>query len=162
LEGMEKEWTEAAARRAAYYTNLPPGNYRFRVMASNNDGVWNTEGASFDFSIQPYFYQTYPFYALCAAALVLASWGVYRLRIRQLKRRFSAVLEERNRIAREIHDTLAQGFAGISIQLEAGKEMLFTSPHVANEHLDKANLLARNCLEDAREYVWDLRRRTEG
>ncbi|MCI0337862.1 MAG: histidine kinase [Acidobacteria bacterium] len=162
LEGMEKEWTEAGTRRVAYYTNLPPGNYRFRVMASNNDGVWNAAGASFDVSIKPYFYQTHLFYALCAVALALASWSIYRLRIKQLKTRFSAILEERNRIAREIHDTLAQGFAGISMQLEAGKEMLFVSPQMANEHLDQANLLARSCLEEARQYVWDLRHHIEG
>ncbi len=162
LEGLEKEWNEAGARRAAYYTSLPPGNYRFRVKASNNDGVWNEMGASFDFSIQPYFYQTYLFYPLCALALVLAAWSVYQLRVKQLRTQFSAVLAERNRIAREIHDTLAQGFAGISTQLEASKEMLFVSPHVANEHMDQANLLARSCLEEARQYVWDLRYHVEG
>jgi len=79
-----------------------------------------------------------------------------------LKRQFSAVLSERIRIAREIHDTLAQGFAGISTQLEAGKEALFSSPHVAHEHLNLANLLARSCLEEARQYVWDLRHHVEG
>jgi signal transduction histidine kinase len=162
LEGMEKEWIEAGARRAAYYTNLPPGNYRFRVMASNNDGVWNEAGASFDFSVQPYFYQTYLFYALCAVAFALASWGIYRLRVKQLKTQFSAVLAERNRIAREIHDTLAQGFAGISMQLEASKQTLFISPQVAHEHLDQANFLARSCLEEARQYVLDLRHHVEG
>ena len=162
LEGLENEWTEAGARRAAYYTNLPPGNYRFHVTASNNDGEWNEEGASFDFSIQPHFYQTYLFYGLCAVAVALASFGGYRLRVKQLKKQFSAVLAERNRIAREIHDTLAQGFAGISMQLEASKETLFISPQVAHEHLDQANLLARSCLEEARQYVWDLRHHVEG
>jgi signal transduction histidine kinase len=132
------------------------------VTASNNDGVWNAAGASFDFSIRPYFYQTYLFYALCAVSLALASWGIYCLRIKRLKTRFSAVLAERNRIAREIHDTLAQGFAGISTQLEASRETLFSSPHVAQEHLDQANLLARSCLEEARQYVWDLRHHVEG
>jgi signal transduction histidine kinase len=92
----------------------------------------------------------------------LAAWSVYRLRVNQLRTQFSAVLAERNRIAREIHDTLAQGFAGISTQLEASKEMLFVSPHVANEHMDQANLLARSCLEEARQYVWDLRHHVEG
>jgi len=85
LEGYDNDWTDAGARRVAYYTNIPPGQYRFRVIASNNDGIWNQEGAAFAFYLAPHFYQTYPFYMLCAVLLLLAGVGVYGLRVRQLK-----------------------------------------------------------------------------
>ena len=157
LEGFDRDWIDAGARRAAAYNSLSPGNYKFRVIASNNDGVWNETGASFDFYLKPYFYQTYWFYLVCAALLGLACWGLYRLRVRQMQARFSAVLAERNRIAREIHDTLAQGFAGISVQLESVDETMIDSPEVAKTHLDKARTLVRTSLAEARRSVWDLR-----
>ncbi|MBI3652450.1 MAG: response regulator [Acidobacteria bacterium] len=85
LEGYDKDWVYAGDRRVAYYTNLSPGNYKFRVMACNNDGLWNQTGAAFDFYLQPRFYQTWWFMALCAVALGLATLGGHRLRVRQLK-----------------------------------------------------------------------------
>jgi ligand-binding sensor domain-containing protein/signal transduction histidine kinase/CheY-like chemotaxis protein len=87
LDGFDKEWIDAGARRVAYYTNIPPGRYRFRVIARNNDGVWNETGAALEFSVRPFFYQTGVFYALSAVAVVLAAWGFYRLRVRHLKAR---------------------------------------------------------------------------
>jgi signal transduction histidine kinase/streptogramin lyase len=87
LEGSDQDWIDAGTRRTAYYTNLPPGKYRFRVIACNNDGVWNETGATFEFYLQPHFYQTRWFYALCALAVILAGFGLYRLRVRQLRRR---------------------------------------------------------------------------
>src|SRR5581483_2227273 len=75
----------AGTRRVAFYTNLPPGEYRFRVTACNNDGVWNETGASFDFYLKPHFHQTWWFYALCASAVALLGVGLYRVRVRQLK-----------------------------------------------------------------------------
>ena len=92
--------------------------YRFDVLATNNDGVWSTTPATFSFQLQPYFTQTYWFYLICAALILLLVWLVYRWRVHQVESRFRAVLAERTRIAREIHDTLAQGFVGISVQLE--------------------------------------------
>lgn len=87
LEGYDREWVEAGARRVAYYTNLPPGDYRFRVIASNRDGVWNEAGATFALSLRPHFYQTFWFYALMALALMGSGWGVNRLRLKRLVRR---------------------------------------------------------------------------
>ena len=72
LEGFDHDWTDAGARRVAYYTNIPPGNYTFRVQAANNDGVWNTAGAALQFELQPHFYQTLWFYTLLA--LTMAGW----------------------------------------------------------------------------------------
>jgi ligand-binding sensor domain-containing protein/signal transduction histidine kinase len=157
LEGFDKDWIDGGTRRAAYYTNLPPGQYRFRVMASNNDGVWNETGTSFDFYLRPHFYQTYWFYALSALCLALVIWQLYRLRVRQVKRRFEAVLDERNRIAREIHDNLAQDILGISIQLELVSRTMPREVEAPQAHLDRARILVRNSINEARRYVWDLR-----
>jgi hypothetical protein len=84
LEGYDRDWVEAGTRRAAYYTNLPPGEYRFRVIACNNDGVWNAIGTNFAFKIQAHFYQASWFYALIVIALGGLIFGLYRLRVWQL------------------------------------------------------------------------------
>ncbi len=162
LQGFDKEWVDAGTRRFAHYANLAPGQYTFRVIACNNDGIWNEAGDSFTFYLQPHFYQTAWFYATCAALALLVAYRFYQIRIKRMRAEFAAVTAERNRIAREIHDTLAQGFAGISVQLEAGKQMLLSEPKLAEEHLDQANLLARGCLEEVRHYVWNLRHRDQG
>ncbi len=87
LEGYDKDWIDAGTRRVAYYTGLPPKSYRFRVMACNNDGVWNETGASFAFELQPHFYQTYWFYGFVLIALAAASFGLYQIRLMQLLKR---------------------------------------------------------------------------
>ena len=87
LEGYDGDWQDAGNRRQAYYTNLSPTNYRFRVIACNNSGVWNEEGASLDFTIAPAYYQTNWFRALCGLAFVAMFWTVYHLRVNALKRR---------------------------------------------------------------------------
>jgi len=88
LEGHDAAWQEAGARRQAFYTNLSPGNYRFRVMACNNSGVWNEAGTFLDFSIAPAYYQTIWFRLLCVAALAVLSWGLYLLRLRGIEQRY--------------------------------------------------------------------------
>lgn len=157
LEGFDKEWVDAGTRREASYTNIPPDSYTFKVIACNDDGVWNETGASFGFYLKPRFYQTYWFYALAAILIGLIGLGLYRLRVHRLQLQFEAVLAERNRIAREIHDTLAQGFAGISLQLEAVDETLQEAPTTAREHLNRARGLVRSSLAEARRSVWELR-----
>ena len=87
LEGYDQEWVDAGTRRVAYYTGLPPGEYRFRVIACNNDGVWNEAGASLAFHLKPHLYQTLWFYMLCALGLGLAIVGAHRIRVRQLRNR---------------------------------------------------------------------------
>ncbi len=91
LEGFETNWVEARARREAYYTNIPPGQYRFTVSAATDDGLWNTTAASIPFRIQPYFYQTHWFSGLCVLLVIAASWGVHlywrrRWRMQELER----------------------------------------------------------------------------
>lgn len=157
LEGFDKDWVEGGDRRAAYYTSLAAGDYRFLVVASNNDGVWSTTPASFSFTLRPHFYRTYWFYALCVAGLALLAWQLYALRLRQVRARFGAVLQERNRIARELHDNLAQEILGVSVQLEIVTRLLNSSPESARAHLDRARSLVRSSMAEARRYVWDLR-----
>ncbi len=157
LEGFDKDWIEAGTRRVAWYTNIPAGRYRFVVMACNNDGVWSEAAASVEFLLQPRFYQTWWFYAVCLLSLGLCVWWWYRLRVKRLEGQFGAILAERTRIAREIHDTLAQGFAGISVQLELVARMLTIAPQSAKPHLDQARQLVRSSLDEARRSVWDLR-----
>src|SRR5262249_32122357 len=112
LEGFDHDWGGAGTRREACFTNLGPGSYRFGVIASNNDGVWNEEGALLEFKILPMFYQTNWFLALCVAALVFLVWLGYKWRVRQVKAlmhlQFQERLAERTRVAREIHDTFLQ------------------------------------------------------
>ena len=86
LEGWDRDWQDAGTRRQAFYNNLPPRKYRFRVIACNNSGVWNEEGASLEFVIPPAWYQTNWFRALCAAAFLALLWAAYHIRVRQLRR----------------------------------------------------------------------------
>lgn len=158
LEGFDHGWTEAGARRTAYYTNIPPGHYTFRVQASNNDDLWNTAGAALAFELRPHFYQTIWFYALLLAALVGIVLLLLRLRLRRAEGEFRAVLGERSRIAREIHDTLAQGYVGISVQLEVLAELLrHNKTEAAARHLDLTRGYVREGLADARQSIWALR-----
>ncbi|MBB6144530.1 signal transduction histidine kinase/ligand-binding sensor domain-containing protein [Silvibacterium bohemicum] len=119
LEGSDKDWKDAGTRREAFYTNLSPRHYRFRVIACNNDGIWNNVGANVEFTIAPAWYQTTWFYALCATIGFLILWILYRLRMRQIAKsmsdRFDERLSERTRIARDFHDTLLQTIQGTKL-----------------------------------------------
>jgi ligand-binding sensor domain-containing protein/two-component sensor histidine kinase len=157
LEPFDNSWIDAGTRRTAYYTNIPPGNYTFKVIARNNDGFWTPVPASFKFQLDPAFYQTYWFDALVVLSLCLAGLSIYRWRVKEVEARFLAVSEERNRIAREIHDTLAQGFVGVSMQLEIVSRLLGASAGAAREHLDQARLQVRESIAEARRSIWQLR-----
>ena len=161
LTGFDKNWIDAGHAHTAFYTNLSPGNYSFHVIARNGDGVWDTDGAVLAFHLQPHFYQTWWFAALMVLPLTAAGYGIYHWRLAlvqaQMESSFAAVLQERNRIAREIHDTLAQGFAGVSVQLEIVSRKLGASGDAAREHLDQARMLVRSSLSEARRSIWELR-----
>jgi ligand-binding sensor domain-containing protein/signal transduction histidine kinase len=161
LVGFDHDWIDAGNRRAAFYTNLPPGRYRFRVLAANNDGVWNHEGASFALRQLPHYYQTWWFYSALALAGLLLAYLVYRWRVHQVEAQFGAVMAERGRLAREIHDTLAQGFVAVSVQLELVTRLLTgsreTPPKDVLQHLDEARAMVRGSLSEARTSIWDLR-----
>ncbi len=117
LEGVDRDWQETLGRREAFYTNVPPGSYRFQVLAANEDGVWNSSGASVELRIPPRFVQTPWFVVLLALAGVLLLCGLYALRIRHLKARLRDLqqerMDERGRIARALHDTLLQSVQGL-------------------------------------------------
>jgi hypothetical protein len=128
LEGRDPDWKDVGNERKAFYNDLPPRNYRFRVMACNNSGVWNEAGASFDFSIDPAYYQTAWFQASCVAAFLGLLWALYRFRLHQIAQEFNARLEERvgerTRIARELHDTLLQSFQGLMLRFQVAHDEL--------------------------------------
>ena len=135
LEGYEREWQDAGNRRQAFYSNLPPRSYRFRVTASNNDGVWNNVGASIDFSVAPAYYQTKWFLALSIAALIALVWGGHRGRlhiVRKHEREISALNErlmkaqeqERIRIAGELHDGVMQEMLAVTMMLGTAKRRI--------------------------------------
>jgi ligand-binding sensor domain-containing protein/signal transduction histidine kinase len=163
LEGFDHQWTDAGSRRSAYYTSIPPGHYTFRVQAANNDGLWNTTGASLVFQLRPHFYQTIWFYLLLLALAAALVFLALRLRLLRAEREFRAVLAERNRIAREVHDTLAQGYVGVSVQLEVLSELLRQNKNeAAARHLDTTRQHVREGLADARQSIWALRSQDSG
>jgi signal transduction histidine kinase len=163
LEGFDHQWTDAGARRSAYYTNIPPGQYTFRVQAANNDGLWNDDGATLAFTLQPHFYQTIWFYILLVVLAAGLVFLLLRLRLLRAKREFDAVLGERNRIAREVHDTLAQGYVGVSVQLEVLSELLrHNNTEAAIKSLDTARQNVREGLAEARQSIWALRSQDSG
>ena len=162
LEGFDRQWIEAGPRRSAFYTNLPPGRYRFVVQASGNDGVWNGREATLSFRMLPPIYRRWWFYLVCLGCLGALASLLYYARLRQLRARFDAVLGERNRIAREIHDTLAQDLVGISLQLDVAAQLLRRSalPAVA-EQLRSTRRLVQESITEARESIWELRATSE-
>ena len=155
LEGLDRDWTSGVTRRVTNYNSLPHGHYRFIVRAGIPGGP--TSEASFAFQLLPYFYETAWFRYLGLVVAVAAIWGLFKLRLRQVRQRFALVLNERARLAREIHDTLAQGFVGISSQLDAVALTLKDHTDLAGKHLELARKMARHSLTEARRSVMDLR-----
>ncbi len=162
LEGYDKGWQDVGTRRAAYYPKLPPGHFRFHVIACNNDGVWNLTGAVAEIEVPPAFYQTKWFKALCVCAGLALLWQIYLWRLRQisaeLHRRLEAQLAERERIARELHDTLLQGFHGLMLRLQVVNDLLL--PGEAKEELDQTLERADQVIAESRHAVHDLRSST--
>ena len=164
LENVDTDWQEAGTRRQAFYTNLRPGDYRFRVIAANNDGVWNEQGASLDFSIAPTFFQTQWFVWLCVLAIAGALWLLYLLRLRQLGQAIRTRLHERHtereRIARELHDTLLQSIHGLILRFQAVAETI-PPPDPARQAMESALERADQVLLEGRDRVLDLRASTQ-
>jgi signal transduction histidine kinase/ligand-binding sensor domain-containing protein len=162
LEGLDTGWVEAGNRRTAYYSNLPPGRYAFSVMASNHDGLWNGEPALWTFTLKPPFYRRPAFYAatLAAAAGLIAL--AHRLRVNRMRERFTAILRERTRIARELHDTLAQGLAGVGMQLDTALKILpgDSTLERARAQIERSRSVIRMSLAEVRRSIWVLRAQT--
>jgi len=160
LEGQDKDWQDCGMRREAFYTNLDPGSYQFRVVASNNDGVWNETGASLRFVVLPAFDQTVWFRILCILAAAGCLWSLYLLRLRQatarVQQRLGARMEERERIARELHDTLLQGFQGLVLRFQAVVKTI-PEQHPARNMLESVLDRADQVIVEGRDRVRDLR-----
>lgn len=160
LEGHDDEWEEGGARRSAFYTNLQPGTYRFLVMACNNSGVWNGNGATLTFTILPAWYQTIWFRLFAVLAIALLCYGLYRHRMRRyvaiMRARFNERLDERTQIARNLHDTLLQTIQGSKMVADQARGDLSdpgqTEKYLSrlSEWLDRAILEGRAALESLR------------
>ncbi len=161
LDGHDRDWQDAGSRRQAFYTELGPGNYRFRVIACNSNGVWNEAGATLDFFVAPAYYQTNWFRSLCAVGFLALLWGTYQLRVQQLQRQFNIGLEarvgERTRIARELHDTLLQTFHGLMFQLQAVLSLMPRKPDEARKSLADVIDETKKALAESRDAIQDLR-----
>ena len=165
LDGVDRNWRELTSARQALYTNLRPGHYTFRVIAANNDGLWNEQGAALDFSIAPAYWQTNWFRAACVATILLVLWALYQLRLRQVARRFEARLEERvaerTRIARDLHDTLLQSFQGLLLRFQTAYTIFDTRPTDAKEVLGSSIDQTAQAITEGRQAVQGLRASTE-
>jgi signal transduction histidine kinase/ligand-binding sensor domain-containing protein len=157
LEGFDDEWVDVGSRRLVSFTNLPPRDYRFQVIARSSEGVWNDHGSVIDFTIAPAFYQTRAFAAACALGVLSLVFAGWQLRLRQVRRQFGLVLTERARMARELHDTLLQSLAGLELQVDAISSQLDTSPGLVKQQLDRIRRQIQLDVSEARRSIWDLR-----
>jgi ligand-binding sensor domain-containing protein/two-component sensor histidine kinase len=157
LDGFDPDWVDAGARRQAYYTNLGPGSYVFRVQASGDGGAWTVPEARWPFTVRPAFHQTGWFYALCATALLLVAWGVAHTRVWILNRQFAATLAERTRLSREIHDTMLQSLAGIALQVQAIARQCAPEAAEQQSRLVALRRQVEEYMREARQAVQNLR-----
>jgi signal transduction histidine kinase len=167
LEGYDQDWTEAGARRVAYYTRIPAGSYRFRVTACNNEGVWNQTGASLFLTVVPPFWASWWFYTLLAAGFAGTVLFIHALRVARLARAQAAqtaftrqVLQqqeaERRRMAANLHDSFGQDLLVIKNQASLARQ---AGPHptALSERLDEISRQATQALEDVRQITHNLR-----
>jgi len=162
LEGRDEGWQDPGTRRQAFYTDLSPGRYRFHVIASNNDGVWNTTGASLEFAIEPTLYQTWWVRtAAMVTALALIVWMIRR-RMQvvavNIQARLVERLDERERIARDLHDTLLQGLVSASLQLEVADRQI-AADATAKPLVQRISQQLRQLIDESRHTVRHLRLR---
>ena len=159
LEGRDDDWVEAGNRRQAFYTDLPPGSYRFRVIAANDRGLWNEDGAAWAFSVAPAYYQTNVFRLAVVTSVILGLTLLYRLRLRrvtaQLQARLQERLDERARVAQALHDTLFQGFASSSMQLHVVADEI--ADQEARSKLARVLQRMNRIIDEGRESVSGLR-----
>jgi ligand-binding sensor domain-containing protein/signal transduction histidine kinase len=158
LVGFDANWIDSASHRVATYTNLPPGNYTFQVAAFEGDNPQGISQASLAIVQRPLFYRRPWFVALCVLLLAALILGIYRIRLWQIRMRFEAVLDERGRLAREMHDTVIQGCASVSALIEALASLLKREDPLTQNLIEHARMQLRTTIDEAREAVWNLRR----
>jgi signal transduction histidine kinase len=165
LEGHDDDWHDSGTRRQAFYSDLPPGSYTFRVTAANNDDIWSEIDAQLQLTIVPAFYQTGWFRALCVAAAAGVLCLMFALYTWQLKARMRGRMEERiierERIARELHDTFLQGVQGLMLRFQAAMEKIPQS-EPARELMSNALKRADDVLTEGRDRVSELRNSARG
>jgi signal transduction histidine kinase/ligand-binding sensor domain-containing protein len=161
LEGWDRDWRAAVNDLRVEYSNLPPDHYKFLVSACNNSGVWNETGDTLEFSIAPAYYQTIWFRATDISAFFLVLWGLYRLRLHQIAREFNAQMEgrvdERLRVARDLHDTLLQSFQGLMPVFQTARNLLPGQSDRAAEVLDEGLHDAADAIVEGRNAIQNLR-----
>jgi len=157
LDGFDHAWIDAGDRRTAFYTNVPPGEYRFRVIAYDSDQPALAATTEMAITRAPAWYQTRWFILACILFLIVIVLLLYRQRVERIHRQFAAVLEERGRLARELHDTVIQGCVGVSTLLEAAASTQESSPAVSHQVLARARYQIHETIEEARRSVWNLR-----
>ena len=162
LEGYDADWIGPATRREAVYAGLPAGDYRFQVIARNNRGVWNREGAVLELSVPPPFYRAAWFYVLGCIVLVSVLWGSWKIRVVQIHRRYALILAERARLSREIHDTLLQSLVGVRLQFDVLAGSLDGPPEQTRRRLRSIRKDVEEYIREARESIWSLRSRPSG
>jgi signal transduction histidine kinase/ligand-binding sensor domain-containing protein len=165
LDGEDERWHEADTRRLALYTKLHPGRYCFRVEACNPHGYWSAVATELPFELEPFFYQTWSFYGLCGVAAMAAVGGFHALRLRSLRheehlRQARMVLEERSRIAKDLHDDLGANLTGVALQLEIATREL-EQPALLRQRLQGAVDSIRTLIDAMRGVVWSLNPRCD-
>jgi signal transduction histidine kinase/ligand-binding sensor domain-containing protein len=157
LDGFDADWIDAGTRRTALYTNLPPREYTFRVMSTDEDGNWLEPDATWAFSIRPMVYQSVWFYPALVTALAALAWGAWELRVRQLRRDFALVLRERVRLSWELHDTLLQSLVGVALQFDSVSKHLDSSSSAAKAQVIRIREQVEEYIREARRSIWALR-----
>ncbi|WP_353068019.1 two-component regulator propeller domain-containing protein [Tunturibacter empetritectus] len=161
LEGFDPEWIDGGPGRLAAYTSLPAGSYRFRVQVFEANAPDRLSETALAIRIHPHFYKTPWFVGACLIASGLLAWGIYEGRLRQIRLRFAAVIEERSRLAREMHDTVIQGCTGVSALLEAMFSLESANQPLRDDLLNHARAQVRSTIDEARQAVWNLRHNTQ-
>ena len=162
LEGLDNSWTEVGSdSRTVTYTALPARKYRLRVQGATNSSQWSDPGAELQIIILPAWWNTWWFRTAYAMAALLVLWSVYRYRMSQIAQQFNiridAQVNERMRIARELHDTLLQSFQGVAFQIQAARRLLLRKADNAEEVLDEAILATEEAIREGRSAIRDLR-----
>jgi ligand-binding sensor domain-containing protein/signal transduction histidine kinase len=161
LLDVDSAWSEPTSSREIDFTNISPGRFQFQVAASNPDGVWSPHEAAIYFEVEPSLFQTRWFQVGIIGVLALIALGIYRLRIQQLHRQFNVGLEarvqERTRIARDLHDTLLQTLHGLMFQFQAVRNLMPRRPDAAMKSLDDAINETEKALTESRDAIQGLR-----
>jgi ligand-binding sensor domain-containing protein/two-component sensor histidine kinase len=157
LVGYDHNWSERAGTRQATYTNLPPARYRFQVAAANPDGVWSVRNATFTFEVDPLFWQTWWFRVSLVTGCIIIVASLHHFRVTRVSARFEERMNERARIARELHDTLLQNFHGLMFQFQAASNLMLRKPDEAKRSLDDAISETKKALAESREAIQGLR-----